>query len=1010
MMHDFENPRLTQRGALPAHAYMIPHKTREGALHAERDASVFVSSLCGNWSFTYYERYIDVPESIVECINETADKIPVPSSWQMHGYGTPQYVNCAYPIPMNPPYVPANTPVGVYQRTFTLPESFAGRRTHIVFEGVNSFYYLYVNGKCLGFSKCSHLPAEFDVTDATTAGENTLTVVVYQWSDGTYLECQDFFRLSGIFRDVYLLSRADASLSDLHVSALPTQDYRGGHLTAELSFTKEISYRASLLDAVGNALAVCENAPVDFEIENARLWSAETPYLYTLLIETAEEIVAEKIGFRDIRISDKQELLINGVPVKLKGVNRHDTHPVYGHAVPLDEIRSELLQMKRFNVNTIRTSHYPNTSEFLRLCDEIGFYIIAEADIETHGFVYWHEARGYRAYDESMPAHSPLWKAAMVDRIARLVARDRNHASVIMWSMGNEADYGDNFIEMNRVCREADPSRPTHYERALEDRDNDPFDVVSCMYPSFEWLEKEGQEPCGKPFFLCEYAHAMGVGPGDLYDYVETFYRYPNLIGGCIWEWADHAILLRNEKGDCYYGYGGDAGEKYHFGNFCADGLMFPDRTPSSGALEMFAVYANVKFRPIDTAAFTFEIENRFSFTDLSNYEITYALEVDGKPVANGVLEGFSLAPSAKATVRLPLSLPTAAKLGVTVRFLVKTRTDTVWATAGHVISDASIEIPVKKAEIVTTLPSRPLLVEDDGREFITVSGGDFLYRFNRLYGAIESLTARGHELLCARTAFSTKRAPIDNYKNIKTSWALNQDQKGEFDINELSEMRITEVALREESEAVEILFDGMLASYSARNLAENVKIVYRVEENGLLHVSVSADRGMTVPFLPRFGMDLLLSDAKEKVTYYGMGPTENYIDMHHAARLGLFTTTVDEMWEPYLRPQDCGLRTETRLLSVTDDKGAGLLFLADGSFSFAASKYDEHTVKMARHPFELTKDGFTHLRIDYKDTGVGSSICGPMIPEKYQFKEAHFSYAFRIFPLDGCCTTENPI
>lgn len=1004
MTHDFENPGVIREGALPAHAYMIPFADKTGALSGKRDASPYVKSLCGDWFFTYYNRYIDVPKTVAEHINEEQKTIPVPSSWQMQGYGTAQYVNCAYPFPLNPPHVPVNTPVGVYQRTFTLPESFAGRRTHIVFEGVNSFYYLYVNGKKIGYAKCSHLPSEFDLTDVLKEGENTLTVVVYEWSDGTYLECQDAFRHSGIFREVYLLSRAAARLTDIAITAAPSKDYKSGHLTASLSFSSPVSYTATLFDADGKAVASVKDAPVDFTPDEITLWNAEKPYLYTLLIETQNEAIAQRIGFRDIKISEKQELLINGVSVKIKGVNRHDTHPVFGHAIPLDEIRSELLQMKRFNINAIRTAHYPNTSEFLNLCDEIGFYVIDEADVEAHGFVYWRDKKnwGWHAYEENTPAENPLWRDALVDRIVRLVARDKNHPSVFMWSMGNEANYGQNFIEMHRACVAMDKTRLTHYERAIQDRSNLPFDVVSCMYPSYEWFEKEGQEPCGKPFFMCEYAHAMGVGPGDLYDYVETFYRYPNLIGGCIWEWADHAVLLENEKGEKYYGYGGDAGEKYHSGNFCADGLMFPDRTPSSGAYETFAVYQNIKFREKNAKALLFEIENRFNFTDLSELTIKYALEIDGKETSSGVLHGFELAPHARAEVSLPLTLPENASLGVVVRFSALTKAKTIWADAGYEVASAAIELPVPHSIPVFAEKTEAFTVKDDGRELVTVSGDGFAYTFNRLYAAIERIEKNGATILPSRTAFTTRRAPIDNHRGLMAEHALNNDAKLEFDQHELSEPYVTEFSVNEENEGVTLTFQGALTSYSARNLVDDMTVVYRVEKSGMIRVSVSGGCTKNLPFLPRFGMELLLPGDTNAITYYGLGPMENYIDMHHAAGLGLYSTTVKEMYEPYLMPQDHGLRTGVRLLSIKDKDGAGLLFLSDMGFEFAVSEYDAHNVKMAKHPFELIADGKTHLRIDYKNTGVGSTICGPMIKDEYLFNEDFFSYAFSILPINN--------
>ena len=1003
-MHDFEDPRLVQSGALPSHAYMIPFKTKEEALNSVRDNSPFVHPLSGEWFFDYYERYVDIPEDVATRPPVSGNKIPVPSNWQMQGYGKPQYINHLYPMPMDPPFVPINTPVGVYKRTFTLPEAFAGRKTHIVFEGVNSFYYLYINDTLIGFSKCSHLSAEFDISDALKEGENEITAVVYQWSDGTYLECQDAFRLSGIFRDVYLLSRADASLFDLTVTASPTEDYRGGKLSAIPTFTSPVSYTATLLDAKGKTVAAAKDAPIEFLLADATLWNAEHPYLYTLLIETEDEVIAQKVGFRDIRISEKQELLINGVPVKIKGVNRHDTHPRYGHAIPLTEIRAELLQMKRLNINTIRTSHYPNTSEFGALCDEIGFYVIAEADIETHGFVHFHgkENKGWKAYNDDFPAHAPLWRTAMTDRILRLVARDKNHPSVIIWSMGNEAGYGDNFIEMHRVCREADPTRLTHYERSIEDRTNLPFEIVSCMYPSFEWLEKEGNEPCGKPFFLCEYAHAMGVGPGDLSDYVETFYRYPNLIGGCIWEWADHAVILKNENGEEYYGYGGDAGEKFHCGNFCADGLMFPDRTPSSGAYETFAVYANAKFKLLDAKTLTFEVENRFSFTNLSEFRIRYVAESDGARIAEGELAPLSVAPLSKKEFSISLSLPEKASLGNVIRFFVDLREDTVWAKAGHTVSEAYFEIPAKAVSLSLPETKGALSCETEGREFIRVSGHGFSYRFNRYYGSVDEIVNGDASHLCAPTDYTTRRAPIDNDRRMSQMWSLNASQKSDYDLNELTDVSVFGECITKDDDAVTVAFDARIGACTERNPVENMHIVYRVEKNGVPCVSVSGEKAPTIPYLPRFGMELLLSADTKRVTYYGLGPYENYIDMNHACYLGLFRTTVASMWEHYPMPQDCGLRTGVRLLAMTKENGEGLLFLADGAFEFAASEYDAHTVKMAKHPYELKKDGFTHLRIDYKNSGVGSAACGPALKKEYSLSEPHFSYSFRILPLSA--------
>ncbi len=996
MRDDFENPALARGGRMDAHAYMIPHEKKESALEGVKAKSPFYHFLSGEWSFTYYEKYSDLPEDIGAVWFD--DALPVPSNWQMYGYDTPQYANTAYPIPLNPPFVPAETPCGVYQTVFTLPESFKGRRTHIVLEGVDSFYYLYINGKKLGFGKVPHLPSEFDLTDLLHEGENTVTVVVYKWSEGTYIECQDFLRLSGIFRDVYLLSRAPAYLKDIAIDAVPTNVYKDGRITASLSFSSPVSYTASLFDADGTLIGTVKDAPVSFRVENARLWTAETPYLYTLLIEYEGECVAQRIGIRDIKVSQRGELLINGTPVKIKGVNRHDTHPVYGHVTPMEDIRSELKQMKRLNMNAIRTSHYPNTSEFLNLCDELGFYVIAEADLESHGFVYYEGAYSYKAFDPEDPAESPAWTALFLDRIERLVARDRNHPSVFMWSMGNEADYGQNFIKMCEHCKRVDPTRLTHYERAIEDRDNAPFDVVSEMYATVEKVIAEGKLKDPKPYFLCEYSHAMGVGPGDIHDYVEAFYQYPRLMGGCIWEWADHAVVLENEKGEKNYGYGGDSGEKYHAGNFCADGLVFPDRTPSSGALEAKAVYQNVKFTFLPDGKV--KLTNRFSFTDLSELDILYYVEEDGKVTSRGKLERFSLKPHASKTVHIDAHAKGKVKLAATLNFSVRLKQDTPWAEAGYEIAHAQCELTAEKKETLVLPVKGALSVEEVSKELLSISGNGFSYIFNRLSAAIEQITLNNVAMLANKTKFSTSRAPIDNFRNARQAWKINDDYRLEYDVHELAPVRVYEEAVEERNGALTVAFRSALTSHATRNLVENLTVAYTVEPCGVLRVSVTGEKGAILPFLPRFGMDLTLSGNRDSIVYFGKGPDENYIDMCHASYLGLYKTTAQDMHIPYTMPQACGNRTDVRLLAVTDGLGRGLLFASDGSFEFSASKYEDHAIKMAAHQWDLTADDRTYVRIDYKNTGVGSGSCGPLTAEKYQLNEDKMAYTFRLLPV----------
>lgn len=1003
MQKDYENPSLPTCGSLPAHAYFIPHKDKMTALSGVSARSPFYCLLSGDWQFTYYERAADVPADVALGILPGQDVLPVPSNWQMYGYGKAQYCNVAYPIPIDPPFVPVDVPCGVYQRSFTLPDSFVGRDTHIVFEGVDSFYYLYVNGKKIGFGKCPHLPCEFDITSVLQPGENTLTVVVYQWSEGTYIECQDFLRVSGIFRDVYLLSRAKQCVSDYVITAVPTENGKDGKLSVSLDLSANIPVSITLLSPQGEELYHAEGAKNEVILPSIKYWSAESPVLYSLLIETEQEVILQKVGFRDIRISSKGELLINGTPVKIKGVNRHDTHPLYGHVTPMDTIRAELKQMKQMNINAIRTSHYPNTSEFLNLCDEYGFYVVAEADVESHGYCYNHtQGYWYTPFEKGNPAHDEMWRPLLLDRMERLVKRDRNHPAVFMWSMGNEADYGDNFIKMQQYCRMTDPTRLTHYERADEDRANSSFDVDSQMYTSKTDLIKEGKKKSKKPFFLCEYAHSMGVGPGDISQYVEIFYQYPALMGGCIWEWADHAIVIEDQNGVKNYGYGGDSGEKYHAGNFCSDGLMFPDRTPSSGAYEAKAAYANVRFDMADEENCRVKITNRYDFTDLSAFDIEYWLELDGRDVYHGRLERFSLKPHGVKTVKLDLPVVKAVKLGATLNFSVRLKQATIWADAGYEVCRSQIELQTEKTPVLQLPALSALTLQDDGGELIKVVGCGFCYTFNRLYASLEQAEVGGVPLFAARTDFSTKRAPIDNYMFETDKWLLNNDSKKEYDLFELTAVKVAEEKVLWQDGTLVLHFTGRLTSYSSVNLLKTLDVEYRIEPNGVICVTLHALRGdiQKPEWLPRFGMDLTLANNKDNVCYFGNGPEENYIDMCAAAKLGLYNTTVQKMHQNYVYPQDCGNRTDVRLLSITDDLGRGLLLSADHGFEFSASKYTSHQIKMAKHQWNLTADDRTYLYIDYKKSGIGSGSCGELVEQRYRLDEKEMSYAFRMLPV----------
>ncbi len=999
-MNDYENPRLMNINRYPEHSYFIPYADEKSAINGLKQSSPYYAILNGDWKFSYYERFVDVPEDIAEQPCDGWEELPVPSNWQMYGgYDAPQYVNISYPIPLNPPYVPVDNPCGVYTREFIVPESFDKRETHIVFEGVDSMFYLYVNAKRVGMSKVPHLPAEFDITEYLEKGTNTLTVVVLKWCDGTYMEDQDFYRVSGIFRDVYLLARAKDRVEDYFVKTDMVNSYADGVLTADIKTTGKPKISYTLYDADGEKVAEGKGDKVRIDVKDVNKWSAETPYLYRLVIATKDEVICQRVGFRKIETSKYGEILINGVSVKLKGVNRHDTNPLYGHVTPSQDILSELKLMKRLNINTIRTSHYPNTSEFLNYCDELGFYIVAEGDWENHGFVLWYGDWKYKPFSPMNPSHDELWAEALRDRTSRMIQRDKNHAAVIIWSLGNESDSGDNTVRMGAYMKELDDTRLTHYERDnLIGNEN--YDIESYMYKSIADVTEAGKKKSSKPYLLCEYSHAMGVGPGDLRDYWEVFYQYKRLVGGCIWEWADHSVVLEDENGKKTYGYGGDCGEPFHFGNFCADGLVFPDRTPSSGALEAKAAYQNVKLDVKDAAKGEFTITNRFDFTNLSEFDIRYEIELDGRVIESGSIANTALKPHAKKNIKINYTLPASCLCGCHINFRMTTKKETAWAKVGHELAFAQFELPVKEVGALVPLAHNKLEVVEDTKEFLTIEGYNFSYTLNKLYASFDKLMVGGRDLLNDRTKFNVERAAIDNYRHPKREWEMAQDANGDYNAHQLSSNKVYSFEWKQDGENIVVSASASICAPTVRNLVDNMKISYTVKPNGIIDVECSGELGPNTKWLPRFGMDLVLTGDIHKVEYYGLGPEENLIDMRAAAHMDLYKTTVEEMHVPYLMPQDNGNRSDVKWTCITDGLGRGLMVKAKDKIEFMASKYSALQLSQAKHEGELEEDGNTYLRVDYKVSGTGSNSCGPDLMWKYRLCEQTFSYGFEMLPV----------
>lgn len=999
----WENPAVTGVGRASARSYYVPYADVDSARRGEPGLSPFYLSLNGLWKFRYHKSVADVDDAFSSVSFDAAgsDDLVVPSVWQMSGYDIINYTNVAYPIPVDPPYVPSENPAGAYVRDFVLPAAASGRRAYIVFEGVDSCFYLWLNGRFAGFSKGSHMPAEFDVTEFVREGSNRVAVLVLKWCDGTYLEDQDKFRHSGIFRDVYILLRDRPSVRDFFVKT---------HLAADLT-TARVACEVEIADNTGAAVTATLEGPdgqivarsqttvaarglISFDVDNPQLWSAETPNLYKLFLQCGSEVIAVNVGIRKLEIKD-QALWINGRMVKIKGVNRHDSHPDLGYVTPLHHMRDDILLMKRHNINAIRTSHYPNDPRFLDLCDQLGMYVIDEADNEIHGLL------GRKDHPEMLITEDPAWEDAFMDRMVRMVERDKNHPSVIFWSLGNESHYGVNMAKMASYAKQRDDTRFVHYEGAVHykgDADTSQLDVVSHMYMSIQQLAEHGKNTSDpRPVFLCEYSHAMGNGPGDVHDYWEVIRAHRRLIGGCVWEWTDHAANIPDEDGRPRYMYGGDFGDWPNDGNFCVDGLVYPDRRPHTGLLELKHALAPIKAEPVDLMRGLVRIRNLYDFTTLSDIAIEWVVERSGIPVAEGQIGDLSTKPHECEEVHLAYSVPEEdeARYYLTLRYRLKRSTD--WASQGHEISFDQMELPVRqKARRVLAVSSMPALSVAECGPAVVVhgqsSGIDFEYCFDKQLGTLTGFGLGGVELLAQGVRFNVWRAPTDNDRYVRHQWAA--------ECMDRAVAHVYNVEMSRQSDA-EIRFHiSWSLGGSSKPPILKANSVWTVFGTGDIMLSTSVRVRDDAPFLPRFGVLLITPAGFERVTYFGYGPTESYIDKRHATRKGLFSTTVDAMYEDYIKPQEHGSHFGTEWAAIKNSLGMGLLFVGHPEFSFSASHYSLKDLTEARHNFELRRRPETHICVDYKNSGVGSNSCGPPLLEKYRLDEKDFVFALRIRPF----------
>lgn len=1001
--------------------YFIPFGTGENAF-AAREESSRLQLLNGEWDFVYFDSYQELEEMQEEAAWEGSRPITVPGCWQLQGYDSPQYVNVRYPIPFDPPYVPDRTPVGIYRRKVTAV-SLAERDYLLDLEGVDSCFYLYVNGQFAGYSQVSHNTSEFLLTPFMQEGDNTITVAVLKWCDGTYLECQDKWRLSGIFRDVYLLERPKRRLESYQVRSIIEAER--AEITVTLTGTAGLSGSISLADAQKSYIdradwQIAENGTVCVKLSCPApiLWNAEKPYLYEALIETPEELIGEKVGLRRVEAAGNR-FLLNGVPVRLKGVNRHDFSPLHGAAVTAEEMKKDLLLMKKLNINAVRTSHYPNAPLMAQLCDEIGIYLMEEADIEAHGSVHaslcYQNGEGTDTTRMGMAkvVSMPEFEKQLLDRVETMIVRDFNRPSILFWSLGNESGYSENMKKAGQRAMELDAERLVHYECVDVQYDRqqaeDIFPLYSRMYPSLQWMEDyAGTEGRRRPMVLCEYSHAMGNGPGDLEDYWKIIYGSDCFMGGFVWEWADHGICTgQAEDGRAVYCYGGDFGEEVHDGNFCIDGMVAPDRALRSGSFEVWNVYRPIRVRRVNEQQHFYEFWNTCGFTECSEeLECTYIVEDFGREIKRGNLP-LTLQPGEKKVIDLS-GLAEAEGESLYIRFEFRYRITTSYCEAGELAGVEQIclnktasweqqtagsgaEAQKAKAEGASGLK-----VCEEGNT-IRVSGEDFQYEIDRRTGLVKAARWKGERLLEEPMHFETFRAPTDNDMWRRERWEA-------FYLDKLAVKHYDTTVLEREEDgrkAVEIV-TGLALGHAVYPQIFHVKVHTTIMAEGGFRIHLRTQVADIRCALPRFGIHMSMPREFDRVMYYGYGPHDSYADKRQASYKGLFTDRVDQMFTDYMVPQENGSHYGCEYVALekdTDGKQCRLEITGEPLFSFQVLEYTTEELAEKTHNTQLCKSGRTEVYLDYKQNGIGSESCCTAMNAEYEFTEREFEVGWSFHP-----------
>ena len=1003
----YEDLNVMHDKTMPARTYYIPASVRMNDLVEHRERSDRFQLLNGEWKFQYYNSIYDVTESFYEKGYDVSgfDQVTVPGVWQMDGYDTHQYTNIRYPFPFDPPYVPQNIPCGAYVHNFEYHREKKASKAFLNFEGVDSCFYVWVNGAYAGYSQVPHATSEFDVTDLLNEGENTLAVLVLKWCDGSYLEDQDKFRMSGIFRDVYLLKRPETTIRDYYITTDVEKD--SVVVKLDMHFVEPVETKVTIEDKYGAVVArgeTAENGVLELTVLNPVLWNAENPYLYQVILTMPDEVIVDRIGFRTIEIKDKV-VYFNGEKIKFRGVNRHDSDPETGFVISIQQIKKDLMLMKQHNFNAIRSSHYPNAPYFYQMCDEYGFMVIDEADIEAHGpFMLYRkedtDQNRFHHWNEKI-ADDPAWEKAIVDRVQLMVQRDKNRPSIVMWSMGNESAYGCNFEKALAWTKKFDPDRITQYESARYRNydityDYDNLDLYSRMYPSLQEIEDYLKKDGSKPFLLVEYCHSMGNGPGDFEDYFQMIHKDDRMCGGFVWEWCDHAIAHGTaENGKTRYYYGGDHGETIHDGNFCMDGLVYPDRTPHTGLLEYKNVYRPVRIVSYDQENGQMVLHNYMDFDDLKDYvDVFYEMTQDGLTVEKGKLANVVASPHSDAEVELKLQVPNTGK--IYLKLIYRLKKEMPLLEQGYELGFDEMKLANeddRNRQAVKWLEQEKVIgtiaVKENDKQ-IVLQAKDFTYVLDKRTGLFEDMQFAGRSYINHPMELNIWRAPTDNDMYIKLEW-----EKAHYDA---AYTRAYRIEVLQNKHGVLIMEHLAVVADTVQKILD-VEMTWKINEDGKIEAVIEAVKDKEFPDLPRFGIRMFLNKKMDQITYFGMGPQESYRDKHQASCHGLFRSKVAQMHEDYIRPQENGSHYDCDYVELTNGQ-CGIAAVSKNPFSFNASVYTQEELERVSHNYELKESDSTVFCMDYAMNGIGSNSCGPDVMDKYRFDEEAFQFQFELIPF----------